>query len=204
MHRKIQLFLILVSLTFAPKFAFAFIQGSKPFASFGVMNENLTRTTDDASGKTSFLGTANDYPLFLGLSIPLLDGASVAPRLGYTLLPREDEDGAVKVEYLIISIPYVRVFGQSMVFDYSIGTSYISQTYKGEGGTISSTNGGSPATFYAGDYDQKAQYMTIDFGLGYNQPPYKFAIDLFVLSAFSDKRSYNLLFNFSYFWSATL
>jgi hypothetical protein len=196
----IRLFILLT--LFSTTTANAFLEGSRYFTSIAYMNENLTRTTNDESGKTSFMGSESSIPIFFGLSLAKsAEGTGVwQPRIGYTFMPREDADGAIKVEYLILSFPYIRPFGTSTVFDYMVGTSYISQTSKGTGGTISSSNGGSPATFYAGDYNQKAQYMSVDLGLGYNTPPFKIEANLFVLSALSDKRSYDLLINFVYFW----
>ncbi len=178
------------------------------YTSLGIMNENLTRTTDKPNGKAGFLGSALDYPIFFGLELPAVADATAggeavwAPRIGYTFLPRKTADNAAKVEYLILSLPYIKKLG-SMGFDYMIGTSYFRQTYKGTGGTVSSSNGGSAATYYQGDYDQVASYMTVDFGLGYNFAPYKVSSELFVLSPLSDKRSYNLLINFTYFWEST-
>lgn len=191
--------LILATLTFSPNL-YALFEGARYFSSLGYMNENLTRTTDNAEGTTSFLGTANSMPIFLGMSVAVgAENRKFTPKIGYTPLPREDKDGAVKVEYLILSFPFVKPLGAG-AFDYMIGTSYFKQTFKGAGGTISSSNGGSPATFYAGDYDQSAQYMTVDLGLGYNFAPMRISTDLFILSALSDKRSYNLMVNFTHFW----
>jgi hypothetical protein len=202
--------LFAVGFVLNPTRSYGFFEGSQYFTSIAYMNENLTRTTDNYEGKTSFLGTASDIPIFFGLALPsgegafgLEGGASWMPRIGYTFVPRKTKDNAAKVEYLILSLPYVKSFG-TWGFDYMLGTSYIRQTYKGTGGTVASDNGGSPATYYQGDYDQTAAYLTLDFGLGYNLPPYKISTEVFVLSAFSDKRSYNLLINFTYFWGSTL
>lgn len=169
------------------------------FGSIGYLNENLTRTTTDNTGKISLKGSAYDYIFFVGYAFPGDSESAWTPRLGYTFLPRKTADTAAKVEFTILSLPYVTSIGSTGI-DYMLGTSYFRQAYKGEGGTVASVNGGSAATYYEGDYDHVAQYMTVDLGLGYNAEPMRLSLELFILSLLSDKRSYDLMLNFTYSW----
>jgi len=179
----------------------AFFTDVKYFSSIGIMYENLTRTTDTYSGEASLMGTAQSFPIFFGASLGGTGfGAGVwRPRIGYTPLPRKSDDGSAKIEFLIISLPYTVPIGNTAL-DYTLGTSYVRQTFKPEGGTVQLTNGGNPATFYEADFEQTANFMTFDFGLGYNFMPYRVGADLFVLSPLSDKRSYHMSFNLTYFF----
>jgi hypothetical protein len=180
--------------------SWALFENINYYGGIGIMNENLMRTTNNAAGTIDTLGSANYFPLFFGVVLPATAGGGRwMPRLGYTPLAREDKDGAVKMSYLMLSAPFVSTIGSSG-FDYTLGTTYLRKMFKGSGDPISSLNGGQPTTYYGGSYNTEAVFMTVDLGIGYKYENHRFALDLMVLSAFSDKRSMNLVFSFSRFF----
>ena len=166
----------------------------------GLLSYNVLRTTASANASTSFMG-----PLFYPLQIRTFWNAFgttvLAPRLAYTLLPREAEDGAADTTVLLLSVPVNSTIGStSTTWDWTYGLGVMFYQIKGKGGLATLNNGTSTSQFARPGRKRTARNMTVEFGLAYTSADSAWRTELEALftSALSDRRSYSLMLTVNY------
>ena len=182
-------------------FVASFNSAARPAGShlFGLSNysRNMMRVTESEDASPDFLGNTDlqillQYRYFYQLTDTIL----IMPRIGYSIIPRENRDGAAKTSLLMLSVPVTQPFSEN--WEWSYGASYIQQTIKGNGGTVVLNNGNETATFYRPTGTSVSNYFSVDFGISKNFGAFQVDLELILVSLLTERRSYNLLLSFGY------
>ena len=168
------------------------------FGGAGLLILNSQRTATEDTGSTSFM-TTSFYPLQVRGYYQLFGSTYFSPRLAYTLLPREAEDGATDTRILQISLPFTETFGSTQSWDYSYGLGVQLYQQQGQGGTVTLGNAGGTSEFARPSTNSESQSWLVELGLGYQATPdWRVDLELWSQSLLSERRAFSWYLNFSY------
>jgi hypothetical protein len=185
--------IIFGSLFFASP-SFALTEGWFVGASYYAQS-SIFKTTQSADGSSSILG-AGMIPFSATWSTKFWEYA-LAPKLEYTLIPRDSTGGSIQSTLMILSFPhYVPLEGPAG--DYSYGLAFLQYTIKGGGGIKTLNNGTGTANFAVPPDSVTSTTVALRASLGLNFPLGHAEIGTFLEGAFTDRRTFSLFFNFDY------
>ena len=167
---------------------------------YGILNSGMTTESVSDSGEASIYGSFTFHFLTAHLR---WSGTryKYGLRLGYTILPREDVDGSVKVTQLLISPQFGVPIGGTGRTIWNTSLSFLRTESKGQGGTVTGVNGGSPATFFKPSNTSSSLLMNLETGLNYHfNNNWFLSGDLIFNGLLGDRRNMSLFVNFGYSW----
>lgn len=173
------------------------------FVSTGLLGTHVMSASGERSGRAGWAG--GTYPqLGVGakLPFPLLGGAwYVMPGLSYTVMGRELNDNAGKVNIWSLGLP----FGTTVTFfDFKLGVGMFFYQYRGSGGTITlpdSADGSTTATYYRphDSVTSKIFYTSLGAGVPLGDS-FRFDLDVYINGILSLKRDFSFGAQLAYFF----
>lgn len=160
------------------------------------LENNVGKITQSDSGSGAFLGTAS-YPLILRYDYMLGRNVFMAPKLTYTLFPREGSNSTIEVTQWHLMFPFGMNF-LSNTMEWSAGIGILNTSIKGSGGTAVLNNGNSTSTFALPGRDVDTKVLTLNFGTGYKLKTHFFGFDLMTAGTLSDKRTIHFMLSYLY------
>ncbi|MCB0422470.1 MAG: hypothetical protein KDD61_15830 [Bdellovibrionales bacterium] len=186
-------------------FAFAFttlsLSAQSPkghFIGVGLYTQNLFTVTTSNDASAALLGDISESPLFIWKSyFQPFSQTTIAPSLGYTLLPRKSKDGAAEISLLTLSLPVIHNINNS--WDWSYGVSLLRQSIEGAGGTVVLNNGTGTSTFYLPTGTATTQVYSVDVGTSWHiTTSSELSFDLRTTGILSNRRSFFLFIAYHY------
>jgi hypothetical protein len=168
------------------------------FFTLGTLTENFGFAQVDTSGGTETFDF-NPY-LATGFEFSWKRKWFLVGELGLTL-PRTIDDGAAS-----LMIYQARVDAATRRYKgklkLSVGTSLVFRTYKGNGGTTTLDNGGTPQTFYRPEETRTAINNTLDFGAEFHFSKKNSAkFQVFTYSILDpDQTQFSYILSWNWYW----
>lgn len=161
----------------------------------------ISQTTTESNGKTSFIGKGSYFPLFFETK-SVHESFTLVPRISYTLIPRNTGDGATKAYLFIASLPFENVWTETLTYTY--GLSYLSTEQVGNGGSVTLNNGTGTTVFYRPNKSSTSRNLALTFGLQKNFPSWRLDIDTLLVAPMSTAASFHFNIGLSYLWSPSI
>ena len=167
------------------------------FIGLDTFTRSISKTTHVESGSYDLFSPIQ-FPLLFSYYYKLDNTSELLFQLDYTVFPKSGADGGTQETHLLLRIPYVRQFNNS-ILEWKSGFALHQTTIKGGSGTTILNNGNSTATFYIPDSSTVSNSILAEVGLVYPYKKFIFESSLLLESPLNSKtRNFSFLLGVSY------
>jgi hypothetical protein len=146
----------------------------------GALFYNFNNTTDSADGSLNFFGPTYLLPVQARFHLTAYENLLFSPRLMYTLLPRESDDGSVKTSVLLLSFPISARIPSWPDLSWTVGFGYMVYQIDGQGGSVVLNDASTSRTFTRPSGSATINMWNLEMGVGYAWERFQFDAELFI------------------------